>query len=111
ALGDLGWQPKAGDPVTPKDLIGKLGIERKHERLMTRVLEILGEQSFVEKDDTTWRVRSLSIDEEPDAFAVRLMTEFPALRAELSMLRRTGGNYARVLKGELSAIDVLFPEG
>lgn len=111
ALRGLGWSVTPGASARDADLMTRLGVEPRHERLFIRMLEILGEDGVLVRDPGgVWRVAAAPQDE-PESFASNLLSSHPDCAAELALTRRCGASLADVLRAEKDPLELLFPGG
>ena len=109
ALKELGINLQEGEHVSPVDLHGTFGVKPEHRRLMQRLFAILEEDGIVRRKGDAWvfgRVPSSNSTSRPRPAAgeipgVRGGAEFPC----------PGSYLARVLRGQMSAVEALFPNG
>ena len=109
-LDQLGPPLRDGDRISEAQLFGELGVQEGHRRLARRLLELLGEDGWLERDGDGWVVTR---DDRPDALALEaaLADRFPAFTPEARLVSRCGAALAGILRGEVDALDVLFPGG
>ncbi len=109
ALEELGINLQEGERVSAVDLHGTFGVKPEHRRLMQRLFAILEEDGIVHREGDAWVFGRI-----PDCKATsdhaRLLAKFPAFAAELNFLAQAS-NLARVLRGKMSAVEALFPNG
>jgi acyl transferase domain-containing protein/NADPH:quinone reductase-like Zn-dependent oxidoreductase/thioesterase domain-containing protein/ubiquinone/menaquinone biosynthesis C-methylase UbiE/acyl carrier protein len=96
-------------PFTADELASQVGVPHRHRHLLRRLLSIMEQDGVVARvDSSRWRL--------PDSFAPQ-PSPAPADgdadkgSAELILVNRCGAALARVLKGELDALELLFPGG
>ncbi|HTD56605.1 MAG TPA: SDR family NAD(P)-dependent oxidoreductase, partial [Silvibacterium sp.] len=109
ALEDLGINLQEGVRITPADLHEKFGVKPEHRRLMQRLFAILEEDGIVRRDGDAWVFGRIP-GTKPDGEHARLLAKFPAFAAELNFLAQAS-NLAKVLRGQMSAVEALFPNG
>jgi acyl transferase domain-containing protein/acyl carrier protein len=109
AFGELGWAPAVGEQVTPRALIERFGVLPRYERFLARALAILAEDGWLARAGNAFVVAkppllgAMSID--------GLATLDPSCSAELNLLQRTTHNLARILRGEIDVLELIFPGG
>ncbi len=86
-----------------------LGIAAGHRRLFGRMLSMLAEVGYLRADGGCGEVLQVPPPTNPDELSDRLLHEYPAGRAEVTLLRRCGRQLARVLRGDLDPLLLLFP--
>ncbi len=94
-----------------KELAEEFKIKENNFRLLDRLLEILSEKNYLEKENDNWRivgVPSYGISSQKIANAIR---NYPEAIAEIQLLSTCGKNLAAILTGKLDALSVLFPKG
>ncbi len=109
ALKELGVNLQEGVRVSSVDLHGNFGVKPEHRRLMQRLFAILEEDGIVRRDGDTW-VFAKTPNSNSAADHARLLAKFPSFAAELNFLA-LASNLARVLRGQMSAVEALFPNG
>ncbi|MCH8147569.1 MAG: SDR family NAD(P)-dependent oxidoreductase [Planctomycetes bacterium] len=111
AVNDLGWEWQAGERVSADRFADACGVATRHRRLAARMLEIIGEEGFLERLGSDWKVRSVPRLEPAMEEHQLLLTRYPACAAELGLLGKCGPQLAAVLRGERDALQLLFPDG
>jgi acyl transferase domain-containing protein/acyl carrier protein/protein-L-isoaspartate O-methyltransferase len=111
ALRQLGWTFDLGQRISIDSLIDNLGITAQHRRLLERMLDVLAQDGVVAKDGNEWKIEQLIEDKDPNEVWSSLWAQFPALQAELMLVRQCGERLAEVLKGELDPLEAIFPQG
>ncbi|KFE71999.1 beta-ketoacyl synthase N-terminal-like domain-containing protein [Hyalangium minutum] len=96
ALSELGLR----EPISSGELATRLGVQPKYERLLTAVLDILRAAGHVEETGGAIRLVGQPAAAQPG----------PA-NAALDLLQRCLSHLSPVLRGELPATHVLFPDG
>jgi microcystin synthetase protein McyG len=109
ALEELGVNLHEGERVSPVDLHGKFGVKPEHRRLMQRLFAILEEDGIVHREGDAWVFGRIPGSKSASDHA-RVLAKFPAFAAELNFLVQAS-NLARVLRGQVSAVEALFPDG
>jgi polyketide synthase PksM len=110
ALGALGVPVVAGEPISTELVLSRCKASPHHARLVARLLEMLGEDGHLDGWDGrcgTWRSAPNAAPEELSA----LLEAYPTCENEMRLLRAAGEALPRVLRGETSALAVLFPSG
>ncbi|HLF25325.1 MAG TPA: SDR family NAD(P)-dependent oxidoreductase [Anaerolineae bacterium] len=110
ALRQLGWEPRAGEGMAVAGLAQRLGIIAAHHRLFGRLLEILGEEGILQRDEHEWAVARTPDPVDPQPLQTELAARFPD-SAEAKLLGRCGSNLAQALRGEADPLQLLFPGG
>ncbi len=109
ALEELGINLQEGERVSSADLHGTFGVKPEHRRLMQRLFAILEEDGIVHRKGEAWIFGKIPACKSTSDHA-RLLAKFPAFAAELNFLAQAS-NLARVLRGQMSAVEALFPNG
>ncbi len=120
ALQGLGWRPRAGAKVSAEDLGRGLGIKAGYQRLLGRMLEILGGAGLLQAvapDSDSPRKWEVVGDEAPEALRVDpaalkadIASRHPFGSVELELLFRCGEALAEVLRDRQDPIQLLFSE-
>ncbi len=113
AFRKLGEPLDIGRELKLDSLITNLGIAPVHSRQVRRLLLVLEQEGMLARSDGGWRVVGLppAIDLETTWTSWSEWAEFSAYTAELMLVRRCGERLADVLKGDLNALELLFPDG
>ncbi len=112
ALAELGWKPKVGDRIDAPALIERLGVVESQQRLVGRLLVILGEVGVLRPDGDGWRVaQPLTTIDTQKEFAALSAQYGKLLHAELGLLGACGPHLASVLNGTADPLALLFPNG
>ena len=112
AIAELGWDLRR-EPQISVDALQKRGTTQSaHARLMRRMLSMLAEDGILEPRGEFWQVKQLPDRfDDPQTTASAMLEEFPSYSAEIGLTSRCGSRLAAVLRGEASAVEVLFPDG
>ena len=115
AFDKLGWERKAGAPVSPEELRVRLGVADEHRRLFVRLLGILSETGILTPGGGGFVIATGAGDPLPDpslgdaeALARQLLDEHPHAINEIGLLRRCGSALVEVLQGRADALSLLF---
>ncbi len=111
ALGQLGWQWRAGVRVRTESAAELLGVTATHQRFLERLFGILQEEGFLRETEGEYAVICSPTDQPAPESASPLMVRYPDMRAELVLLERSGRQLASVLRGSVNPLEVLFPGG
>jgi acyl transferase domain-containing protein/ubiquinone/menaquinone biosynthesis C-methylase UbiE len=111
AFAELGWKPRAGERTSAAALQQRLGIARRHTRLLDRMLEMLREDGWLRAVGAEWEVTRVPGSVQPDARCAELLARHPSARAELAVTRRCAGRLADVLRERCDPLELLFPGG
>ncbi|MDB6055018.1 MAG: polyketide synthase [Verrucomicrobiales bacterium] len=104
------WNPNPGQTQSRAEIVKALGIVPAHSRLLDRLLEILEESGFIRGQKEKWMVLR-KWDQTGHGSLEKLLADYPESRAELTLLQRCGSNLGQVLRGEIEAPQLLFPDG
>ncbi|WXB19735.1 SDR family NAD(P)-dependent oxidoreductase [Pendulispora albinea] len=112
ALQSLGLFERRGAGGTVDELARRAGIVAPHRRLFATLLRILTEAGALESTNgrvvATPKVERRQ-SEDAKEMQRRLVTRYPEVTAHAELLRTCVSEYPRVLRGELTATDVMFP--
>ncbi len=107
----LGWALEPGERVTAGALADRLGVVDAHSSLLRRMLQMLEEQTILERKGDTWQVVRRAATEDPERVMERILLRFGDCRAELNLIGRCGRALAEALRGEADPLQLLFPDG
>jgi malonyl CoA-acyl carrier protein transacylase len=111
ALTSLGAFTRPGERRSAADLIGDCGVLLEYRRLLERWLRYLQSKGMLEEDGDSF-VAADALDRHLAAAPLEdgraLFADFPAL---LQHLETCGAHLTRVLTGQESPLDLLFPNG
>ena len=110
AFQQLGWQPRVGERVAALALSRQLGVIDPYRRLLDRLLEMLREGHRVRRVAAEWEVTRVLEDTAASTHLAELLERFSD-SAELNLLARCGPQLAHALRGEVEALQLLFPGG
>jgi acyl transferase domain-containing protein/acyl carrier protein len=108
ALGRLGEPLRPGSRFTTDSLAEKLGVVTRHRRLFGRLLAILAEEGVLERRDDRWHVCRPARQQDPVEHHIRLFGE-SSRPVAATLLYRCGEALPRLLRGEVGALELLFP--
>ncbi len=111
AFQDLGWEFQAGESFSRSFMAQKLGVVQQHQRLLGRLLEMLGEVGILKPINGEWEVTQVPLVQNPQQLFNSLLTQYPSATAELTLLSRCASQLASVLRGESDPVQLVFPEG
>ena len=107
ALQELGLDFVPGRVFSQEQLAEDLHIAPERKRLLGRLLEILAEAGVLTPRGREWRTAGLPERCQPETVASR----HPGYPNEFGLLMRCGGHLTPVLRGQASALELLFPPG
>ncbi|MEA5622677.1 aminotransferase class III-fold pyridoxal phosphate-dependent enzyme [Nostoc sp. UHCC 0251] len=109
AFQEMGWEFHPGKEFTLVAIAQQLGVVNQHQRLLGRLLEILAEEGILRPVNDLWEVMRVP---EIQHFQVReILSKYPILETELSLIQRCGQELAQVLQGKRHPLELLFPNG
>ncbi|WP_341529475.1 beta-ketoacyl synthase N-terminal-like domain-containing protein [Nostoc sp. UHCC 0302] len=111
AFAQLGWCFSLRQQFTVETLIENLGIDSLHLRLLARLLEMLAEVGILQQQQAQWQVQKLPELIKPQSQMNWLLTNYPIVNTELTLLERCGSQLASVLRGKCDPLQLLFPGG
>ncbi len=111
ALTRLGADWQVGARFRTAELQARLGVIPRHDRLFARLLEILGEDGYLQRDGDSWQVTRLPSFSDPELDYLAVREAHPDGEAALTITRRCASELATVLRGETDPIPLLFPGG
>jgi malonyl CoA-acyl carrier protein transacylase/SAM-dependent methyltransferase len=109
ALTNLGLDWRSGQRWRSEQLARQLGVVPRHQRLLVRMLALLGEADLVRREGEEWVI----VQAPPPLTPQALLATFPAqvADAELALLTTCGEKLAAVLCGQEDPLMALFPSG
>ncbi len=111
----LGFDFEVGKAFTTAGLVKRLGIDREFHKLFERFLKILQEDGILESSldagTQDWIVRRCPDAINADALLDDLIHAYPQCQSELEFVAQTAPFLDRILIGEQSALDTIFPQG
>ncbi len=108
---ELGWQPPVGESVSTAELADRLRAAAQHRRLLERLLEILAEDGRLIREGDRWRVASTLTASPVVEQQHNLLARYPEARIQLTLLGACGEHLARVIRGDVDPLQLLFPNG
>jgi acyl transferase domain-containing protein/SAM-dependent methyltransferase len=112
ALAQLGMSFRPGTIIELAALAGRLGVPPRHQRLLGRLLAMLGEDGVLRRAGHRWEVVHAPLqDADPETRVAELLARFPTAEAEITLTARCGPALAMVLRGEADPLQLLFPGG
>ncbi len=113
ALTTLGISLRAGDRWkfdSAETLAESLGVRPQYARFLDHLTKICEADGLLTREETGWRVVREPVTTDPRRLLARLRNEYPEWQAVFHLVERCGLSLARVLKGELSPLGLLFPD-
>jgi SAM-dependent methyltransferase len=111
AFSQMGFALRPAETVSTASLCAAAGIVERHHRLARRLLEILADDGILQVEGEAWRVAGECEPMHTEAAWAELLAQYPAARPELSLVGRCARSLARVLRGQLDPLSLLFPSG
>ena len=111
AFRKLGWNLEPNERVSLDQLMRRMAVEKRHRRLMERLLNVLGEEGLLRPAGEEWEVCRTPETIEPERDMAALRDKFPEGAAELNMLDNCGRGFAEALGGATDPLQLLFPGG
>jgi acyl transferase domain-containing protein/SAM-dependent methyltransferase/acyl carrier protein len=111
ALGKLGAGWQAGTRFETAALQERLQVLPRHARLLARMLDILAEDGYLERDGSGWVVARMPDVLDPESERTALALAYPAGDAALALTSRCARELAPVLRGQSDPLQLLFPGG
>ena len=111
ALTELGWNAQEQHCFTTESIARDLRVPLRYHRLLCRMFEMLAEDGYLVHEGSEWKVLRTPPGAEPEGLLSVLLKEYPACSAELTLTGRCGRQFARAMRGEIEALELLFPNG
>jgi acyl transferase domain-containing protein/acyl carrier protein len=109
----LGLDDSSFQGFTAATLREKLGVQTRHARLLTRILEMLAEEGFLKQSgphfETTGAFEIAASLSSLVDLAASLRRKHGNFAAEFELLARCGEQLSKVLQGEVDPLQLLFP--
>ncbi len=110
ALSELSFPLEQGNSLG-LDLCTALGVNRKYERLLQRMFNILRDEKIVALgENATWTVQETVVPLDLAAELKRMRSSYPSGHAEIDLFER-GVHLGSILSGRESGLGLLFPNG
>ncbi len=111
ALLDLGAGLSPGSRFSTDELVERCGIASRYRRVLGSFLKMLAADGFLKEIHSEWEVVGSPFTANPESDFGVLWLRYPASYAELCLVRRAAVPLARVLRGELDPLELIFPGG
>ncbi|MEM0968036.1 MAG: acyltransferase domain-containing protein, partial [Verrucomicrobiota bacterium] len=109
---ELGWEPVTGDQFTLEEFLSMLGILDTHRRLTRAHLNSIADEGWLKQTKKeTWMVVKEIQTTDISAELELLCEEYPHFASEVRLQQATGDKLAKVLRGDLDPVEILFPSG
>jgi malonyl CoA-acyl carrier protein transacylase len=111
AFEELGYRFEVNSGFRTDELIKKLNVVNQHHKLFGRLLEILAEESYLEKADGGWKILKTPKPDSIKARLEKLKIQGIDAGAEMSLLVKCGSVLSEILSGKTDPLQLLFPDG
>jgi acyl transferase domain-containing protein/acyl carrier protein len=111
AFKQLGWKFQDKAIFSTAFIAKQLGVVSQHQRLLSRLLEILVEVNVLRRVGQEWEVGEIPEFQDPQEQWNTLLKRYPTAEVELTLLKRCGVKLAEVLQGIYDPLEILFPAG
>jgi SAM-dependent methyltransferase/acyl carrier protein len=111
AFRDLGWELNPGASFEAAAVARDCGASDRHRRLLDRMLGMLSEEGILRPADGRWEVVAAPGLPDGEAMADAIERRFPAAAPDVRLLRTCGSRLADVVRGTVSPVALLFPDG
>ena len=110
-LRESGVELSPGRTWSLTELRRRIGLQPRHERLFQFLLRVLAEDGLAAIDGESVRFQGADEVGPPEPLRQRLEEEAPAFQGLYGLLDECARQLPRVLRGEVSGLEVLYPEG
>ena len=100
---------RVGESFTTDGLADTLGVAPDHARLFGRLLGMLREDGYLQREGPTWTVSRQPRVEDPNIECDRLLAAHPCMAPELTLLQRCADQLPELLRGGVDPLESLFP--
>ena len=107
----LGFEYRVHQRFSTKALANRLSIDKQHDRLFGRMIEILHEEGLLKRVGSDWEIIMVPEMIDPNKQIQTLIDKYPACEAQLSLVKKCGQNLSDLLRGRRDPLDILFPGG
>ena len=105
---ELGWTAVKGELIEPSALCDHLGIHDRYRKLVAHYLTLLALDGVLVSHGNEWRVEKILEPVNPIALGARIAAQQPPTAIEVDLINRCGAELARILKGSVDPLDLLF---
>lgn len=112
AIQEMGALRRAGEAASAESLRKRLSIAPAFELLWGTLIDLLAAEGYVRREGAEWcsqpaveTVAHLDLADE----RLRLCKEYPEIRAHADLLWTCASEYPRVLRGEVTPTEIMFP--
>ena len=111
ALEQLGADLQPGQRFTSDGLAERLHVAAGQRRVFARYLGILEEDGILRQLGGEWDVRQRPVVDDNADMCRKLLTRLPAFFAELNLILSCGRQLAGALRGDVTALEIIYPLG
>ena len=111
AFRELGFDPLVGRSFFTASEATALGVAARHKSLFNRLLSILAEEGTLASSNDTFTVSGPLPEARAEETFDNATIRFPEADGELRLLVRCSRALARVLRGEIDPLHLIFPDG
>lgn len=111
AFGQMGWEWQLGETFSVAAIAQRLGAIDQHQRQLGRWMEILADVGLLKPVGEQFEAISVPQKQDPQRLWDALFERYPAAASELTLLQRFGSQLQFVLRGQRTALELLFPDG
>jgi SAM-dependent methyltransferase len=108
AFDALGWRPHPGQSFSVGQLCDQLGVLPKFHRLFGRFLNIAAEEGWLRMHAGVAEINEWPKASTDASKRQLFLDRFPEFEADFRLVHHCGKHLARVLRGQIEALDVLF---
>ena len=106
----LGWRPYPSEHIQPDKLAASLRIVKPYDRLLERLLQIAGEDGWLERVGASWKVVRVPATSDRAYLFQTILSRYPTFEAELRLANRCSQWMHQVMRGQADPLEVLFGE-
>lgn len=111
AFGQLGYEFVPGTEFGLAEIMGRLGVLPKYERLMFRLLQMYEEDGVLARSGARYIVQRRAEVFDPQSEMDRLAATATRSGAQLELTSRCGRDFAGAITGKVDPLSLLFPGG
>jgi malonyl CoA-acyl carrier protein transacylase len=111
AFKEMGWPYQVGEHFVTETAAQRLGVVPSHRRLFNRLLQILAELGILDYSQQQWQVKKPLGEVKPEEKVETLLSKYPQIPAEITLLHRCASQLSSVLRGAIDAVELVFPQG
>jgi acyl transferase domain-containing protein/NADPH:quinone reductase-like Zn-dependent oxidoreductase/SAM-dependent methyltransferase/acyl carrier protein len=110
AVRQLGWDFRRQAWSSSKGLCEHLRVAPQHHRLFCRYLRLLQQEGILEQVEGRWGAAG-EVAGGSEALWRQCLARLPGYHSELLLLTLCGSRLAQIMRGEVDALEILFPGG